>query len=230
VASDGDRLLISEDAGQTLRTLRAPGRVMSAFRLLPSGHLLVAWLDVDRGYLERSSDGATFTTLPPTFHASALAERAGRVYAGLDHFADGYVLAASDDEGDSWRRVMGLSDVVAGECAAAPECAGACRGLITRKVFTPATCGIASDGGVDAAVDAGAVDAGLVDSAAPTDAAAPASGGGGCSCRVGRGSDPPAYLVLVLVLVLVLGRSDEVAIGSRSVVSSTSTSTSTSTR
>jgi MYXO-CTERM domain-containing protein len=221
VASDGDRLLISEDAGQTLRTLRAPGRVMSAFRPLASGHLMVAWLDVDRGYLERSSDGTTFVTLAPAFHASALAERAGRLYAGLDHFADGYVLAASEDEGDTWRRVMGLSDVVAGECAAAPECAGICRGLITRKVFTPATCGIPPDAGVDAAVDAGVVDA-----APAADAAAPTSGGG-CSCRVGRESHPRAFFVLVLVLVLVLGRSDHVPIGRGSELPSTSTSTST---
>jgi hypothetical protein len=227
VASDGDRLLISEDAGQTLRTLRAPGRVMSAFRQLPSGHLVVGWLDVDRGYLERSADGgATFTTLPPTFHASALAERSGRLYAGLDHFADGYVLAASDDEGDTWRRVMGLSDVVAADCSAV-ECAGTCRGLMMRKVFTPATCGIAADAGV---VDAAAVDAAAVDAAAPPADAAVAASGGGCACRVGRRSDPPAHLVLVFVLVLVLGRTRQVAIGSRSVVSSTSRSTSTSTR
>jgi MYXO-CTERM domain-containing protein len=199
VASDGDRLLVSEDAGQTLRMARAPLRVMSAFRQLPSGHLLVGWLDVDRGYVERSSDGGTtFTVLSPTFHANSLAERAGRVYAGLDHFADGYVLAASDDEGDTWRRVMGLGDVVISGCAPA-ECAGTCRGLIQRKVFTPAACGIPPDAGVvDAGVDA-PVDASSVD-------AGEAKSEGGCSCRVGRESRSPAYFVLVLVLVLLLGR------------------------
>jgi hypothetical protein len=195
VAPDGDRLLVSDDAGETLRMARAPARVMSAFRQLPSGHLLVGWLDVDRGYLERSSDGGTtFTVLSPTFHANSLAERAGRVYAGLDHFADGYVLAASDDEGATWRRVMGLSDVVIAGCVSA-ECAGTCRGLIQRKVFTPAACGISPDAGVvdagvDAAVDASGVDA----SGTKTDS--------GCSCALGRESNPPAYFVLVLVLVL----------------------------
>jgi uncharacterized protein (TIGR03382 family) len=203
VAGDGDRLLISDDGGQTVHTALAPGRVMSAFVQLANGHLLVGWLDLDRGYLDRSTDGQTFTTLPTPLHINSLAERDGRVYGAVDYYVDGYVLAGSDDEGTTWQRLMGLSDITADQsCTGAPECVATCRGLVTRKFFTPATCGIeaGADGG---ASDASASDAASPDAAAPgADATAPPPPAGGCSCQTAA-SNPP-YLVLVLVLVLVL--------------------------
>ena len=76
VTGAGDSLALSDDGGQTLRTVRAPGRIMSSFARLGDGHLLVGWIDIDRGYLDRSTDGGeTFTTLATTLHTSALAER-----------------------------------------------------------------------------------------------------------------------------------------------------------
>jgi hypothetical protein len=204
-AGDGDRLQISSDGGQTLRMARAPGRIMSSFARLADGHLLVGWADIDRGYLDRSTDGGeTFTELPARLRTSALAERGGTVYAAADYFADGYVLGASDDQGTTWRRVMGLDDVVASaECAAASECAGSCQALIARKIFTPATCGLA--------VDAGAADAGPVDAAAPPDAVGagaepPAGQGDGCSCQAGRTRARLPWSILLVLVALVRRR------------------------
>jgi len=217
-ADAGDELLISEDGGQTLRTARAPGHVMSAFLQLPNGHILVGWLDVDRGYLDRSEDGGgTFTTLPTTLHIGSLAERNGHVYGAVDYFADGYVLAGSDDEGTSWRRLMGLGDVVASDTCAAADCASTCQSLVTRKVFTASSCnGGRPDGGSadalagddgPAPTDGPSADGPSADAAsADASVAAVASADGGCSCGVGRtGGRPGAPLLLLLALVL-LGR------------------------
>jgi hypothetical protein len=203
VATDlGDQLAVSSDGGKTLATpLAPPGLVFSSFVRLPNGHLLAGWQDIDRGYMYRSIDGgATFTLLPATLHPRFLAARAGQVYAATDIGVDGYALAISDDEGTTWRRLMGFEDVTAGAVCPGivPACVATCQTVVLQKVFDPAVCaGPVPDAGVDAA----AIDP---DAASPPDdagadtQAGPADDDAGCSCRlVDSGGGPGGFAVVL---------------------------------
>ena len=207
VATDlGDQLAVSWDGGKTLTTpLAPPGLIFSSFVRLPSGHLLAGWQDIDRGYLYRSIDGgATFALSPATLHPRFLAERDGHVYAATDIATDGYALAISDDEGTTWRRMMGFEDVTAGAACPGivPSCVATCQTVALQKVFDPAVCaGPTPDGGVDA--DASIADP---DAAARPDDAGPAArtDDGGCSCRLSRSHDGGGGLAVAFAIIVAI--------------------------
>lgn len=199
-ADDGDRLFVSTDGGKTVRNALSPKLTMSGFSRLSNGHVLIAFLDIDHGYIYRSIDGGmTFPLLPSTIHPRSMAERAGRVYATTDVNLDKYALGYSDDEGATWKRAMGLEDVVASKtCNAA--CAYSCNSLLSRKVFAPGACGPMDGGAVDGGD--GGVDAPepVADAAAPEpDAPAPIAKPKSSGCAYGTEVTPTGLGSLLVV-------------------------------
>ena len=194
MAPEGDRLVISRDGGKTVQTALAAGRVLSAFVRLGNGHLLVGWLDLDKGFIYRSIDGgATFAPLATTLHPNGFAQRDGRAYAVLDAVADRHALAVSDDEGTTWKRVMAFNEVTAiASCPNAPAvCAASCQDLVSRQIFLAALC--SGQAVPDPAEDAGAAhDAADGPSSEDTEgtAAGARSPDRGCSCRLGGAGRP----------------------------------------
>ena len=194
----GDQLALSSDGGKTLATpLAPPGLTFSSFVRLPNGHLLAGWQDIDRGYIYRSTDGgATFTLLASRLHPRFLAARAGHLYAATDIGTDGQALAISDDEGDTWRRMMAFEDVTPGAACPGivPSCVATCQTVVLQKIFTPSACAAPlSDGGGGAKGDAATPDAAAapgdagprVDAARDEDAGRDEDADAGCSCRLG---------------------------------------------
>jgi hypothetical protein len=206
-ANDGDELRISEDGGKTLRKALAPMMFQYSFLQLPNGHLLVGYLGLDRGYLYRSTDGGvTFDMLPTELHPRSLAERAGKLYLANDSLADEQVISVSEDEGQTWKTLMKLDQVVAANnCPGARSlCTTACRTLQSRNVFQPAAC---------APLGAAAPDAGAPDADAPARPDAPRGVDiikmdaglappppppkSGCSCALSAARPPSAAWLLV---------------------------------
>jgi MYXO-CTERM domain-containing protein len=207
--TDGDELWVSRDGGKTVTKVMAPMLVMSAFVQLPNGHVLVGWLDIDRGYLDRSTDsGATFSRLSTQLHPKSLAERGGKLYMALDFLVDGDALSVSSDEGATWSRAMGLDQVVAAaSCAAARSaCVSQCQALVKGVVFMPKACAPLSapgDAGPPAASDASvAVDARVAADAATKSPPPPPAGG--CACAIGSGERAGGGLFLGAALALVM--------------------------
>jgi hypothetical protein len=207
---DGDELHVSSDGGKTVKKALAPSLAMSAFVQLPNGHLLVGWQDIDRGYLDRSTDGGgTFARLNSDLHARSLAARGGKVYMAVDFLVDGYALAASPDEGTTWTRAMGLDDVVAnGSCAGARStCASLCQSLVSRFVFKAPVCaafGAPADGGAVPADGGSSADA--RPATKDTAVSAPPPPPSGCGCALGGRRPGGVGWLVVAMLALALRR------------------------
>ena len=109
--SDGkqDLLAISTYAGETVRVAHRLETSMSAFLVRADGTLLLA---TSEGESFRSTDaGASFepwTSAASKLHIQALGERAGVLYATTTSKLDGFAVASSTDDGESWRPLLRL--------------------------------------------------------------------------------------------------------------------------
>lgn len=234
----GEQLALSEDGGRTA-TVCFPGvgdgRTFTTFVRTPSGALLLATDTNTTGGLFRSTDrGQTWAAVanPPSVRGFSV--RGGLLYAGTDQFADGYAIAASADDGDTWSPVMRYDQVQAVPACARAACRQSCE-LLTPVLWTTEVCDAevpapaAVDGGAasDAARDVSDEDAGPDGPAAASDggAAAPDGGaadgpdarpvarpgGGACACEMARRgtvADWPAALLAAGVAGWLLRRTD----------------------
>ena len=92
---------------------------MSAFLRRSDGALLVGTRE-DGGFISRD-DGKSWKRMPGLPHLRALGERQGRLYAVADDLVDGYALAISDDQGESWQPALRYEDISGPvECGSVP--------------------------------------------------------------------------------------------------------------
>lgn len=177
-----DRMLVSTNGGQTLTTLLTPppGATLSAFLQRTDGTLFVSATDTTgRGLLYRSGDnGASFALISDKLHVGSLVERATVLYALGDGIQDPFLVAASNDNGASFQKLMGFSDVKGVKNCPndlRPTCRTVCTTLSDSQVFAPPLCEAL-------AVDTGPTDAGGADR--PGDGSGPSGAGekAGCSC------------------------------------------------
>ena len=105
-------LVMTTDAGVSASKTLVPTGLIKAFLRLTSGTMLVATdADATAGLFRSRDGGARFDAVPGSPHVRALSERAGRVYAATDNFADGYAVGVSTDEGSTWSPLLSYQDV-----------------------------------------------------------------------------------------------------------------------
>lgn len=186
-----DRLIVSDDGGETLRVALTLSDRMTALLRREDGTVLVGAAD---GSAFRSRDGGrSFSPWPGTPHLRGLGERGGRLYAVTDPARDGYALAVSDDDGASFRALLRFDQL----CGPLECVALACKVpwdvlAATLRITPPDTC-FSSPPPPDLAVTPAPVDAALVPPVAPPS---------GCGCRLATGTQPPSPSGLALLLVL----------------------------
>jgi hypothetical protein len=193
----GENLALTEDGGATATVRFAgtgEGRTLTAFVRAPSGALLLATDTNSRGGLFRSTDrGMTYTEVPNPPQLRAFSVRGEMLYAGTDNFANGYAIATSADDGDTWTEVMRYQQVQAVPACVRATCGAQCE-MLTPMLWPVGVCTAdAPPLPLDAAApDADVTDGGAVD-AAPRDAGETGEpsgrpikggGGGGCGCAV----------------------------------------------
>ena len=199
-----DKLLISDDGGQTFReVLRVPA--MRGFARSDDG--ATVWAGSDARGLFRSTDrGETFVPVTGGIaRVNCLAVRGDELWACGNDFVDGFTLGRSTDQGASFEPMLRFK-FIAGvpECAADSPVTALCapRYPALRAMFDPTA---ALDGG--APVDGG--DAGGVDGGTPFDAGTPPpTDPGGCCSVAGARSDvgAPAGFALAAIVALVTVR------------------------
>jgi photosystem II stability/assembly factor-like uncharacterized protein len=185
-----DAIAISTDGGGSIRVPLVLGIGLTALLRRANGQILVSGLDVVQGSLHRSTDGGeSFARMPTTLSIRAMAERAGRIYAAADNFADGFALGVSSDDGLTFQPLMKFDQVVGTQSCGnlASVCAATCDMLVGLSVFSASTC--------PAAAGVGDGSAGSVSPPAAH----------GCGCRISRASSPVLELV-TLVLAIQLAR------------------------
>jgi hypothetical protein len=155
-----ETLAISADGGLSfVPSISIPGK-LSAFLELASGTILVGGTAGLAAVGYRSRDrGRTLEPWPEAPHIHALAERAGKLYVAADNFADGYVIAESDDEGAHLRPLASFEQVRAVKSCVSGVCAASCAYNALINLWPAAVCQ-AGSGSVD--MDRG-IDAGVMD-------------------------------------------------------------------
>jgi uncharacterized protein (TIGR03382 family) len=182
-----EKLAISADGGATVRVALDTGGTIYGFSRLTSGTLLVAAAE-PQGRLYRSRDGGnSFAALDATITARGFAERDGKLYAATDNVGDGFALAVSADEGETWKPVMSFADVTTvAPCAeAAAACEDACLQTAMRGVIPQSLCAVGPDAGP---------------------AAAPAPPAAGCGCDAAHGGGAPAAALCLVAAALLRRR------------------------
>ena len=188
-----DSMMMTDDSGQSFRTILPPiGAQLSAFLRAGDGTL---YAGTRTGKLYVLPPGAQDFTVQDAPHLRCLGQRPGsaRIYACTDLVTDGYSLASSDDQGQTFQRVMSFRDLL-GPLSCAPvqtNCAAHWQRI--RGVL-----GI-GDAGTDAG--SGGPGPGTPDGGAP----APAKSGGGCSSA--GGTVLPIVALLALICLGVFRRS-----------------------
>lgn len=159
--ASAETLVISDDGGLSfVPSVSIPGR-LSAFLKLASGTILVAGTAGTDAVGYRSRDGGqSFQAWPGVPHVHALAERDGKLYVAGDEFADGYVIAQSEDEGAHLEPLAGFKQVQALQTCVADLCAASCAYYAGSGLWPQTTCGAVAtppdEGLAGSAGDAGA--------------------------------------------------------------------------
>lgn len=219
-----ETLATSNDGGLTfVQSVAIPGK-LSAFLKLTSGTILVGGTAGIEGVGYRSNDdGQSFEPWPTAPHVHAFAERNGKLYVAGDNFADGYVIAESDDEGAHLTPLAGFAHVQGVKGCVAESCVDSCTYYAGQGLWPAAVCGpISTPPNADDPSSGGAVSAaganatggsddapGEAEPIPATNGGAPGvvegraphrlrTSGGGCMCdlRHGRRTDPWAALVV----------------------------------
>jgi len=195
-----DRLLISDDGGQSFReVLRMP--VMRGFARSDDGATVYAGGDA-RGLWRSLDRGETFAPVTGGIaRVNCLAVRGDELWACGNDFVDGFTLGRSTDGGASFEPVLRFK-FIAGvpECAAdspvTMSCGPAFPELRARFVPSERDAGPGTDGG-----DAGALDAGpSFDAGTPV---VPPEPGGCCAVAGTRSGGGRAGALLAVVVALV---------------------------
>ena len=191
VGAVSDSMMVTEDSGQSFKTILPPiGTALSAFLRAGDGTL---YAGTRTGQLYVLPPGAQQFTQRGAPHLRCLGQRPGstRIYACTDIVADGYSLASSDDDGQTFQRVMSFRDLL-GPLSCSP-------------VQTNCAAHWQRIQGVLGIGDAGSGPTGTPDAGASPPPSPPAKSGGGCSAA--GGTLLPIVALLALVYLAVLGRS-----------------------
>jgi chloramphenicol-sensitive protein RarD len=170
---------------------------MSAFLRRSDGALIVGTRE--EGAKISSDGGKTWQRWAGAPHLRGLGERQGRLYAVADDLVDGYALAVSDDNGDSWQPLLHYADITGPyQCANVPLiCEQPWSGVLMRLDGGPED-PLPPISGEDASTnrDAGTRDAGI-----------DKAGGEGCGCNIigGAARRSSDVLVVVFVVLFVVG-------------------------
>jgi hypothetical protein len=212
-----ETLATSNDGGLSfVQSVAIPGK-LSAFLQLASRTILVGGTAGTEAVGYRSNDdGHSFEPWPEAPHVHALAERNGKLYVAADNFADGYVIAESDDEGAHLRPLGGFNQVQGIKSCVADSCIESCTYYAGNGLWPETVCGAtstppdaidppgaAAGAAPDAAAGANATGGTphVPDEAEPstaTDGGAPGvaetltqpglrTSGGGCACKLSHG-------------------------------------------
>ncbi|AKF04859.1 WD40/YVTN/BNR-like repeat-containing protein [Sandaracinus amylolyticus] len=189
-----ERLLISEDGGDTWRTVLEMLEIVG-FAMSADGRTV--WAGSWDGGLARSTDGGlTFEMLDPALRVRCLAQREGELWVCADDRTTGFALARSSDGGETLDALWSYDDVRNDVgCSADTQVGERCPMFWPDLVF-------------DLQVDAGIVpDAGVT----TMDAGSGEGGGdGGCSCRAGPSTRAPGGALLLGLALLALRRARRV--------------------
>jgi hypothetical protein len=218
-----DHLLLSTNSGQTWNEIFSFTGDMLGFALSPDGTRIAAGGPEGGLYAASTSDYKFTKTAAPVRNLRCLTWTQAGLYACSKETVDGWTVALSADEGQSFAPLMHLADVSPLACGAQTSV-----GMECARAWPAVERLIAStlDGGTDA--QAPADDASLEDVEAPeagapnepdvsaADAPLPPETGtvppedapSGCSCRVGHKADSPlaALLCIALGITTWLGR------------------------
>ena len=139
--ASGDRLLISDDAGATIReAVRVKGQ-LTAFLRRADGTILVAGMNANAPEGFRSpDDGATFVPWNEAPTLRALAERDGRIYGAADFIKDGFAIGVSTDGGATFSPLMNFSQVHGIRPCVKEACLTTCEFNAGIMLWPPETC------------------------------------------------------------------------------------------
>jgi len=208
-----DRLLVSDDGGQTFReALRQP--LLRGFARSDDGLTVYAGSDV-RGLFRSDDRGETFAPVTGGIErVNCLAVRGDELWACGNDYIDGFTLGRSRDRGANFEPMLRFK-FIAGvpECAADAPVSALCgpRYPALRAMFDPtggADAGVPFDAGADA--DAGAVDAGAPpgrDGGARDAGAATKKKSGGCAVSMSPPAREMRWVAVVAAMLLLLVRA-----------------------
>lgn len=181
------------DAGTAARApVSLPGGNLTAFARTLAGRILVAGAINKEAFLYRSIDaGMTFARVAGAPHLRALAERAGVLWGAADDFIDGFALATSMDDGDTWQRVMRYDQVSGINACVRASCRTGCLAEAALPIWPAAICG---PGGGDASSGIGEHDA---------SATTPPRARSGCGCNLAMQTDERGLPLSLLLLAAV---------------------------
>jgi hypothetical protein len=190
--SDGrsvDSIAVSTDGGQTFtRPVNLSGGKLMTFVARANGTVLTTGLLGATVVGYRSLDaGATFASWSPGLHPRGFGERGTTLFMAIDQSMDGFALASSEDDGDTWTRRMDFGQVEAIRSCTQQACADDCWQKVTIELWQPPVCGQPP---VEPGADGGTHSGG---------------GGGGCSAAGSATSSNGGWLA-ICALVLLLAR------------------------
>jgi len=178
--SDGrsvDGIAVSPDGGRTFaQPVKLSGGKLMTFIARAGGTVLVTGLLGATVVGYRSLDaGATFASWRPGLHPRGFGERGGTLFAATDDAADGFALASSEDDGDTWTPRLRFGQVEAIRSCSQQACADDCWQKAIIELWPTAVCGPrpTAEPGADGGTR-------------------PGGGGGGCSAAGGVGAAPGA--------------------------------------
>jgi hypothetical protein len=178
----GDRLVISDDGGESARVALSFAGAIAGFLRRPDGTLLVT--TASEGAFASRDRGATFVPWPAAPHLRGLGERDGVLYGAADNFSDGFIVGASRDGGETWKPLLRLDHL----CGVLT-----CSEHVTRVCAEP----------WQRLQTLFAIEGGACRAQGPGDASAGERGSAsGCACRTGARSRGPGAWWLALALAL----------------------------
>ncbi len=193
------------NAVHVTNTLSLVNGVITAFVRLDNGHIFVggtigvtpsAFLSVD--------GGASFQPLPTPPTLKGGSARGGTLYAVTDHMVEGFAIATSVDEGQSWQPFMRYDQIQAIASCVKAYCQEDCSVRAVLEQWPEEFCAAedptaGTDGGVDVDGATGGTGGGL-GGVGGGDGGTVATGGGGCGCDVPV--TPGSLLALTLLAAL----------------------------
>ncbi len=184
-----DAIAVSADGGRGFATpVSLTGGKLQTFIARANGTVLATGLlgATVVGYRSRDA-GATFDSWSPHLHPRGFGERGATLFAATDDTADGFALASSEDDGDSWTPRMHLANIEAIRGCVQQACVDDCWQKVTIALWPTAVCGErpTAEPGADGGVRGG-------------------GGGGGC-VAAGSGDAAPAGILTALLAIVLAG-------------------------
>ncbi len=185
-----DSIAVSGDGGRTFAMpVNLSGGKLMTFIARANGTVLVSGLlgATVVGYRSRDT-GATFASWSPGLHPRGFGERGATLFVATDDGADGFALASSEDDGETWTPRLRFGQIEAIRGCAQQACVNDCWQKVTIALWPPAVCGEAP--AAEPGVDGGAH---------------PGGGGGGGCAAAGPAKPSPAAIAACAGALLLAG-------------------------